>query len=357
MNQKNNWLQALRALAAVAVLFFHMKPHWATSPALVPATDWMHWGFAGVDIFFVLSGYVVYLTGSRPGYSPRRFLTRRGLRIYLGYWPVLALTAVATALGLTYASWPPAGQLLRSALLLSPSIFDNWVPTAWSLTYELYFYLWIALILIAPTRWRAACLGAGLALLLAWNAGWYLLARERVLIGQQGLRFALTGFGLEFLAGALLAHLRQSHPAMSAAARAPWFALGGLALIVWGLWAGSLSPMHDRVELLRAGTYGAAGLGFLLLALACSDRHWPVPRPIVALGDASYALYLLHPSLLELSAHLRARLPEGNALALAAFLLALPIVISLLSCLWFRLIEWPLFNAASRIALTRLFKS
>ena len=134
MNPKNDWLQALRALAALAVLFFHMAPHWALSPHLAPAQAWMHWGFSGVDVFFVLSGFVVYQTADKPSYSARRFLLRRGLRIYLGYWPVLLLTA---ALAWAASAWPPLGKAVRSALLLSPSLFDNWVPTAWSLTYEL----------------------------------------------------------------------------------------------------------------------------------------------------------------------------------------------------------------------------
>lgn len=344
MNPKNDWLQALRALAALAVLFFHMAPHWALSPHLAPAQAWMHWGFSGVDVFFVLSGFVVYQTADKPGYSARRFLLRRGLRIYLGYWPVLLLTAT---LAWAASAWPPLGKAVRSALLLSPSLFDNWVPTAWSLTYELYFYLWIALVFLFAPRWRPSAMLAAFAALLLWNAAWYFWRYPTVQAGLQPARFALTGLGLEFLAGALWAHLRKRHACLHAAAYAKWLALAGACCIVYGLGMGSQSPMYDRIEFMRAATFGVAGFGFLLVALAFSDWQWRAPRPLVALGDASYALYLLHPLLLDQSSHLRVRLPAGSLLALDAFLLALPVAISAISLLWFRWIEWPLFNRAA----------
>ena len=78
-----------------------------------------------------------------------------------------------------------------------------------------------------------------------------------------------------------------------------------------------------------------------------TDWQWRALRPLVALGDASYALYLLHPLLLDQSSHLRVRLPAGSLLAPDAFLLALPVAISAISLLWFRWIEWPLFNRAA----------
>ena len=120
-----------------------------------------------------------------------------------------------------------------------------------------------------------------------------------------------------------------------------------MCCIVYGLGMGSQSPMYDRIEFMRAATFGVAGFGFLLVALAFSDWQWRAPRPLVALGDASYALYLLHPLLLDQSSHLRVRLPAGSLLALDAFLLALPVAISAISLLWFRWIEWPLFNRAA----------
>ena len=60
MKHKLNWIQALRGFAALMVLFFHMRPHWKLTPTLAAFSGITQWGFAGVDIFFALSGFVVY---------------------------------------------------------------------------------------------------------------------------------------------------------------------------------------------------------------------------------------------------------------------------------------------------------
>ena len=60
MKQKLHWIQALRGFAALIVLFFHMRPHWELTPVLAIFSGVTQWGFSGVDIFFALSGFVVY---------------------------------------------------------------------------------------------------------------------------------------------------------------------------------------------------------------------------------------------------------------------------------------------------------
>jgi exopolysaccharide production protein ExoZ len=60
MADKNHWIQVLRGVAALMVVFFHLGEYWALVPELHITKVVTHWGFAGVDIFFVLSGFVVY---------------------------------------------------------------------------------------------------------------------------------------------------------------------------------------------------------------------------------------------------------------------------------------------------------
>lgn len=145
---RNDWIQVLRAVAALAVLCFHMQPQWNTSAALTPYMRWASHGFAGVDIFFVLSGFVVYLSARRSLMDAAgllRFFRRRALRIYLGYWPVFILmVVVAAVMNRVLPAFDM--RLLRSALLLQPDIWQNIVPTAWSLSLELWFYLWLGLV-------------------------------------------------------------------------------------------------------------------------------------------------------------------------------------------------------------------
>lgn len=340
MKNKNDWIQVLRGIAALMVVFFHLAPHWALDPLLQTTDSLTHWGFSGVDIFFVLSGYVVYQSADKKTFSLPPFMVRRAMRIYLGYWPVFLILFF---MPLLEQPVPELKKIITSALLLNPLLWDNWLPTAWSLTYELYFYIWIAI--ICSFRWlpRISIIAIFCAILLAWNIGWYAFDPVRVQDGLHPLRFPLTGMGLEFLVGAAWAHSRkrfqilQTHPW-------PWIFFG-LVLVVTGFSIGTTSHFFDRVEVLRAGSYGLAGFGFLLIALAIADLHWRAPRFLVAVGDASYSLYLLHPILLTAFGVLRFRTIAPDSSWLLPFLLLMPVAMVLLSLLWFRWVEKPVFEA------------
>lgn len=339
MQNKNNCIQALRGIAALMVVFFHLSPHWALHPFLAKSEIFTRWGFAGVDIFFVLSGYVVYASADRNNFLLKPFMTRRALRIYLGYWPVFLLLFLMPILGQPI---PDAGKVITSALLLNPVLWDNWLPTAWSLTYELYFYTWIAIIF--SIRWlpQMGVIIIFFSILLAWNIGWYISDPVAVRAGLQPLRFPLTGMGLEFLAGVAWAHLRKRHQVLQTHAAA-WLVFG-LILVTGGYAIGTTSPFYDRVEILRAGSYGLAGFGFLLAALAIADMHWRAPSWLVAVGDSSYSLYLLHPIFLTFFGVLRFRTVAPDSPWLLPFLLMMPVAMVLISLLWFRWIEKPVFE-------------
>jgi exopolysaccharide production protein ExoZ len=339
-----HWIQALRGIAALMVLFFHMRPHWELSPLLAVTSSITHWGFSGVDIFFALSGFVVYRSARRtiPTQGLWPFAKKRLLRIYLGYWPVLLLIALTTVF-VYRASLPGLEKMVFSTLLLYPNIWDNWLPPAWSLSMEIYFYLWIGLIALLPARHQIKAIVCVMLLLAAWGLGWLIFGWPLVFQGKQPLRYGLTGLGLEFLAGALVAH------AWSRGARLFAFPTATittcLVLMAAGLGLGMSSPYFDRVEIMRVASFGLVGLGALVIALTLEKTRFAPPRWLVSVGDASYSLYLLHTFLLDASGHVRVRLglsPEG----LTVFLLALPFVIVFMSLLWYRWVERPIMKAA-----------
>ena len=339
MKNKNDWIQALRGLAALMVVFFHLAPHWELDSWLKGTEEFTRWGFAGVDIFFVLSGYVVYQSIDKDLFLIRPFMQRRAMRIYLGYWPVFLILFLMFFLGQPV---PNAKKIITSALLLNPILWDNWLPTAWSLTYELYFYIWAAVIFSIPRIPRIGTIVIFFGILLSWNIGWYLFDPVRVRAGLQPLRFPLTGMGLEFLAGAAWAHLRKRFYILQT--RSWPLITVGLILAVIGFSIGTISPFFDRVEILRAGTYGLAGFGLLLTTLSIADIKWQAPRALVAVGDASYSLYLLHPILLTIFGVFRFRTIPADSSWLFPFLLLMPLVMVLLSLCWFRWIEKPIFE-------------
>ena len=339
------WIQALRGIAALMVLFFHMHPHWDMVPVLAHTSVVARWGFSGVDIFFALSGFVVYRSAWRtiPVHGIWPFIKKRLLRIYLGYWPVLLLIALTTVF-IYHEALPPLRKMVFSTLLLYPNIWDNWLPPAWSLTMEIYFYLWIALVALLPQRHQIKAIVFVMALLTAWGVGWLIADRSGVFNGQQPLRYWLTGLGLEFLAGALLARAweRKARIFQKAGVTIP------LCLLVMGagITVGMTSPYFDRVEVMRAASFGTMGVSALVLALTLEHTRFTPPGWLVQVGNASYSLYLLHTFLLDASGRERMELGIMSPSALLPFMVALPVAIILLSLLWFRWIEKPLMKAA-----------
>ncbi len=346
-DKRLDWLQALRGIAALMVVFFHMAPHWALAPPLDGFTDIMHFGFAGVDVFFILSGFVVWGTAQRVQ-SPigiLQFVKRRALRIYLGYWPVL-LATVAGSAWVFSAELPSVRVMLGSIFLLYPSLFDNWLPTAWSLTYELYFYSWIACMVLLPARYRLRSIVATIMVLALWNALWLMVQPQIVYGGEQPLRFFLTGYGVEFLTGSLIAEIYKKfrdnwpHPAIMLPLC--------LALICMGLAIGTTSPFFDRVEIMRAGSFGVFALGLFLATLTLQSGQFKAPSWLVVIGDASFSLYLLHPFLLDLAGALRFKYLGNGPVPILIASLLLPVAVTGVSILWFKRIEYPLMRRVTR---------
>ena len=340
-----HWIQALRGIAALMVLFFHMHPHWDLVAPLSYTGVVTRWGFSGVDIFFALSGFVVYRSAWRtiPSRGIWPFAKKRLLRIYLGYWPVLLVIALTTVF-VYHDSLPALRKMVFSTLLLYPNIWDNWLPPAWSLTMEIYFYLWIALIALLPQRHQIKAIVGVMLLLAAWGVGWLIADRAGVFNGQQPLRYWLTGLGLEFLAGALLAHAYERKAAIF---QAPSVTIPACVLtMAAGIGLGMTSPYFDRVEVMRAASFGVMGISALVLALTLEQTRFTPPAWLVAVGNASYSLYLLHTFLLDASGRIRWHLGLTSSTALLCFLLMLPVLIVLLSLLWYRWVEKPIMKSA-----------
>jgi exopolysaccharide production protein ExoZ len=157
----------------------------------------------------------------------------------------------------------------------------------------------------------------------------------------------MTALGLEFLAGAGIAHIRQRHRLMGERRPTVIFTIGWY-LSVGGFALGTSSPQFDTIDILRAGSYGLAAMGALLAVLAMSKFSITAPRILVAIGDASYSLYLIHPILLWMMA-----VPFSfdtyalEAINTQLIFAAGPCVDRVTSLFWFRWVEQPLFQAVA----------
>ena len=271
-------IQYLRGLAAMAVAAVHLV---GRSGSLFET------GAAGVDLFFVISGFVMWTIASRRPVAPGRFLLDRLTRIAPPY-VLLTFVVYLVAVGVP-GVFPNMRTNLSHAVLSALFIphtdplgtaFPQLAP-GWTLNIEVFFYAAVALALLLPARARLRTLTIGLALLVLLG-----LAVDTTNATVNAYTSPLL---MEFVAGLWLglAWERRLLP------RAPLglaAALAGLLLLAaWEVLRGDLPGLS------RVLVWGVPALLIVggLLAIE-RDRGLPRSRALLALGDASYAIYLVN---------------------------------------------------------------
>ena len=284
-------IQILRAVAALAVLTHHTLFEISYHVSGRHVAQGILVGGAGVDLFFVISGFVMVFSSQRlfaqPG-APRVFFLRRLARVAPLYWATsavfLAYMLVAYR-GLTDVY--SVGSVIASFLFLpfpGPGPFGLMPPVhglGWTLNYEMFFYVVFAGAILLP---RNAAVAAVTALFLALAAIGHALALP------QPLAFWCDPIILEFCLGMLIALGLRAGLRWPPAAS---YALAGAAIVAFALSA-RYGPAPIGWRLYEWGLPSAA-----LVAACVLSRDDAMPGPIARafgfLGDASYSLYLVHP--------------------------------------------------------------
>jgi peptidoglycan/LPS O-acetylase OafA/YrhL len=335
-------IQVLRAVAALGVLVHHLPNELATRLGWPGALPPFLVGASGVDLFFVISGFVmVYASERLFGHpdAPRVFVLRRLARIVPLYWAASAVLLVYM-LGV-HRGLPvdvSVGTVVASFAFLPYARPDGLVAPihllGWTLNYEMFFYaVFAAAIRLSRPRAVLAVLaafavmvglGCAVALPLPW-AAWF----DPII--------------LEFGAGMLIAVACRAGLRLSRAA-----AVGlGLAAVA-GYAVASWAELSEPWRAVERGLPGAALVAACVLCGA-PPRPGPVARGVAFLGDASYSLYLVHPLVFALPRWTVARWIDFSPvpLAYALVLMAVSVLAAILSYLVF---EKPL----SRALKTRL---
>lgn len=331
-------IQALRALAAAWVVIYHQINAERVYGAGVSVLGGpAHFGFAGVDLFFVISGFIMAtVTSGRFGKPSAAvdFLGKRVVRIYPLYW--ICTAAILAVLAVRPSALDPAlaQKSVMESLLLLPVQGGPLLVVGWTLTYELYFYVLTAIALAAASQRTVPWL------LGAWAVG---LALAQLLPAQSPWAILVTSpLAFEFIAGAL-AGLYWRRLTVAAA----W---GMLAVgITWLLGACALlidMPNHGESPSTRTLAFGPAAAlivaGLARLELADKIR---VPRVAVLLGDASYSLYLTHLFVLSICGRLAASSAmTGSASGNWAFFIMSFIATCCVAMIVHRLIERPMLR-------------
>ncbi len=299
MNQLKS-IQALRAIAAISVMFAHLygveKNHSGTDPLLSPLALS---GMAGVDLFFVISGFIiVWVAGDwTPGTpSSAAFLYARVTRIYPTWW--LFAGALAIYLYITQGvPWDPTvingtatsgTEHLIKSLFLIPHETLPVLQLGWTLIHEMYFYLVFAVVLLLPTTWRIPAMGAWAALLIAAIfVGWSTFHAKNL------IALFFYPMTLEFLMGAAIGWVIKSGwtkyalPAL----------LAGLAGTVYAVLSVDFLTTSPNLAVTRTLHFGVSAslIVYGVTALETRTKRAPWAHPfLVRVGDWSYSLYLGH---------------------------------------------------------------
>jgi peptidoglycan/LPS O-acetylase OafA/YrhL len=359
-------LTGLRFVAALQVLIFHCVP-WASwgFPPLVRSIAGS--GYVAVSLFFILSGFILTYAHCGGGARPldrNRFYVSRFARVYPPYVFALALIApffVVHTIRIrgVVEFFKEAISVLTLVQAWFPSLAMAWNPPGWSLSAEAFFYIlfpFVAPALVASRRSTAFAVGIGcyafsLAVPLAYirlapdgpvilnhdsTASWLSVVRynpairfPEFVIGVVFARFYFEARTHRFYrAGAALCSLLSVCVILATLTHAE-----AIPYVV--LHNGLLAPVFAVLIVSLA-----AGRGPLSAFLAT--------RPLVALGDASYSLYVLQVPLLILWSQVVGRVASGQfwgSGACTAALLALAVVASLLC---HRYVERPLRDLALR---------
>ncbi|CAN7156470.1 acyltransferase [Pararhizobium sp. LjRoot255] len=324
-------IQYLRAIAAWLVVFHHL------STSLTSQFGWGH-GFAigaiGVDIFFVVSGYIMAMIAARtPQFSPLEFVLRRAARIAPLYW---LMTLAFCVLCLVYPSVVNNPDLTWSRMFFSLFFLPDFVEgttlpalmIGWTLNYEIFFYG-----IVASSIWLSGdrTLLVAALMLCACVAGGALVDGGRI------FDFYTQPIILEFVLGILI----WNYGAAIHSKR--WFRpvwLLCLPPVFAGLAASGI--YYDEIRYL---IWGIPSAFFVLGAIPLFTMRQPW---LARLGDWSFSTYLLHVYVIQLFVKVVAKGAIGNYGLLAFEAIVALGVIVLISALQFSRFERPATRALNR---------
>jgi exopolysaccharide production protein ExoZ len=271
-------LQYLRGVAALMVVWHHAREQLPNLKLYFP----MEFAQSGVDLFFVISGFIMVVTTSGKQVRPGTFFLRRLIRVAPLYWLLTGLVVFLAYLSpsLFKNTNIEVFHVVQSLLFFphsSPSHIGTFWPVlvpGWTLNFEMFFYALFATTLVFLEIYRVLVLAGMLLSLVGFG----------IIFGTFEIPFlsAYTNMVmLEFLIGAVLGHLWTCGRVI----RSPWLAwcclLCGAAMLLWR------DAPYAPLSQIAGGALVVAG------ALFSGFRQWKCP-PLLALGDASYSIYLTH---------------------------------------------------------------
>ncbi len=288
--QFRNDIQGLRAVAFLLVYFFHLNP------------SWMPGGFVGVDMFFVISGYLITsILLKQKGKGTFSFLTfyeKRIKRIIPAHFIMLILVLISSYfIFLSSDFFPLRSTTLRSALFVSNMLFangqsyfgvgliDNPLLHTWSLAIEMQFYLILPIVLIYFSNRLLPWIVGFLIILLTAYSSYEIVINY----ATSSMYFSLLARIPEFLIGSLLSILFTKRQLISGK--------NSVVISIVGLLSIFGSAIFFNEEIIFPGLTAlipTIGTSLLLISNKNIFSNLLSKKPVVHIGELSYSLYLWH---------------------------------------------------------------
>lgn len=348
--KKSQNIQALRGAAVLSVVLFHLtviEMKYGGTETVLP--NFINFGMFGVDLFFVISGFVMVVVTRGKFQSTEqaiRFLYHRASRIYPAYWvyTLLVLGVFWVNPSLVNSSQGNHVDIVASFLLL-PSEYLPLVNVGWTLIHELYFYLvlFLVLLIIPERRFLNALVLWGVVVIFA-----------NISFEMKSPLFQLVFHPLtvEFILGCFIAiHFYRNKKQVLQTKLLPVVAFAGLVASICGYSVyqystGNLEP-HGWWRIL---VFGAPAVLTVFCFINAERNGFVIHSSLVSIGDASYSIYLSHIMTLSAVGRIWGAFSDNSVYdnyIMLPVLLVLAIIVGMIS---YRYVEMPLLAYSRRIA-------
>ena len=291
-NRKILSLEAIRGIAALMVLFFHSSQGIGLFTQEETFNIFFDFGNKGVDLFFVLSGFIIFFVHYQDidhRLRIKHYLWRRFSRIYPIYWIACSLALIFYALQGRVNGEEFGFQNILHSFLLFPFEIKRLLAVSWTLIYEVMFYFLFGLLILNRLLGQVIFIAWALIIISTQLIGIKFPVQWEHLFAPRNLEFL---FGM--LAAACVIHFQQKLPIAIAC-------LGFCIFLGFAIGEAYSSLLKTHIEgLLSPFIYGLGGSLFMM-GIVSHEIHQKIfiPPFLLYLGAASYSIYLIHvPALL-----------------------------------------------------------
>jgi len=288
MSERLLSLESARGVAALLVVLFHATEIMSSAKyySYEAFDGFFRFGYAGVDFFFVLSGFIIlYVHFDDIGNvnSVSNFLRKRLIRIYPIYWVVTLIVVCVIFMMPLFTSEIDTIHIIKSIFLIPQDRLPI-VGVGWTLIYEVFFYLLFSILIICPTLGWTIIVTVVLAIISSGLMGMHLDDEN----WSFSLSFLLNLHHLEFFLGMLIGFFIRSGWKMKYSWTVFYIAVASLLL------TGIINTGNTNSDLFTLIYAIISGVIILCLASSELTGRIYIPDWMTFLGAASYSTYLVH---------------------------------------------------------------